>query len=165
MGFASACGTDTIDPTADAASDAAVLAETDVTDDVTDDVIDTEGVFTISLNVAFPVGAVTAGYLPVAAVYKASDYSDFELRPETMPMTALLGTEESSTLEDTITDFGQTATYEFPYGEYSVVVGIAETIGLPKPVKDKMFIGRTIRTDKRDTLIVITADDPDWAPY
>ena len=161
MAFLSACGSDSTQISADATSDISASTETDVWDGITT----TDGTFTISVEVTFPADSVTSGYRPVAAVYKKSVYSDFSLRPDKMPTAALLGVDGAGSLMGPIMDFGQTQTYEFPYGEYSVVVGIAETNGLPKPVVGTLFIVRAIRTDTPDTHVVVVADDPDWTPY
>ncbi len=155
-----ACDSESLDSAMDAVSDSPVTSS-DVLD--TADVV--AGVYTISVDVTFPADAVSAGFRPVAAVYLKAAYSDFTVHPTGIPTGALLGADASGTLQGPIMDFGQTHAYEFAYGDYSLVIGIADTNGMPKPVEGKLFVARAIRTDAPDTVVVIAADDPDWATY
>ncbi len=158
--FLVACGSESSDLVIDAVSDSLVTSS-----DASDAADVLAGVYTMSVNVTFPADAVTPGFRPVAAVYPKAAYSDFAEHPTGIPTGALLGTDGATTLQGPIMDFGQTHAYEFPYGEYSVVIGIAATNGMPKPVEGKPFVARAIRTDAPDTVVVVGADDPGWATY
>lgn len=119
-------GSDAATPGADAvvandvSTDGAVTAE-----DAPAPGVDVKGVFTISVDVKYPAGSVTAGFRPVAAVYAKADYSDFTKRPESIPQGALIGTEATDSLKGTLMIFSQTEPYQYTYGEYSVVLAVA----------------------------------------
>ena len=117
---------------------------------------------TIQMDVTYPAGAVTQGYRPSIAVYRASDYDDFSSRPAAMPIAALLGEEGANELSGAIMDLGQTEAYVFEPGDYSVVVGVAEATGMPSHVDGTPWYPIAVTIDTEGVVLQVTADDNDW---
>jgi hypothetical protein len=112
----------------------------------------------IDVDVTYPSGAVTDGYRPSVAVYRAEDYDDFSQRPTAMPIAALVGQEAEESISGFITDLSQSEPYLFEPGDYSVVAGVAEASGMPSHVEGTPWAAVRVTIGTQDTQVVLTPD-------
>ncbi len=117
---------------------------------------------TIEIDVVYPEGAVTEGFRPSVAVYSAEDYNDFSARPEAMPVAALLGEEGENFLAGFVMNFAQNEVYDFPPGEYSVVIGVAYATGMPSHVEGTPWLPMSVSLQENGIAILVEAEDESW---
>ncbi len=122
------------------------------------------GTATLTVDIVYPAGAVTAGFRPSAAVYAAASYPDTSKPPTAIPIAALLGADGESTLKGEVLNLGQTAPYPFEVGQpYVVVAAVAAAKGMPLPVAGKQWNAKSFSLQGAET-VVIASDDPHWRP-